>query len=70
MADENTPPVVDEVKVDESSVKPDPARRNSLEKHLAQRPEKAELVESKTLHFLAHLNMFTAHSGRRTDERP
>lgn len=50
MADENAAPVVDEVKVDESSVKPDAARRNSLEKHLAQRPERAELVESKTTH--------------------
>lgn len=47
MADVNAAPVVDDVKIDESSVKPDPARRNSLEKHLAQRPERAELVESK-----------------------
>lgn len=48
MADENPAPVVDDVKVDESSVKPDLARRNSLEKHLAHRPERAELIESKT----------------------
>lgn len=49
MADENAAPVVDEVKVDESSVKPDAVRRNSLEKHLAQRPDRAELIESESI---------------------
>lgn len=67
MADENTNPVIDDVKVDESSVKPDSARRNSLEKHLAQRPEKAELIESMTLHVLGHLNTLT--SGSKLRER-
>lgn len=48
MADENTTPTVDEVKVDESSINPpSAARRNSLEKLISHRPERAELVESK-----------------------
>lgn len=43
MADENTTP-----KVDESSIaRPDPARRNSLEKQLSHRPERSELIESE-----------------------
>lgn len=42
MADETPAPVVDE-----SSIAPVPERRNSLEKHLAQRPDRAELVDSE-----------------------
>lgn len=49
MADNNAAPIVDDIKVDESSISTaGGARRNSLEKHLAQRPERAELVESET----------------------
>lgn len=50
MAEQNTaPPAVDEPKVDESSINPPSAvaRRNSLEKLLAHRPDRTELVESK-----------------------
>ncbi|KAL2285198.1 hypothetical protein FJTKL_08415 [Diaporthe vaccinii] len=48
MADENTNPAVEEPKVDETPIShPNAARRNSLEKQLAQRPDRAELVESK-----------------------
>lgn len=48
MADENTNPAVEETKVDETPIShPNAARRNSLEKQLAQRPDRAELVESK-----------------------
>lgn len=48
MADENTTPAVNDVKIDESSIAhPDPDRRGSLEKQLLQRPGKAELIESK-----------------------
>lgn len=44
MADENTPPaVVDETPIGQATAG---ARRNSLEKHLAQRPDRAELIES------------------------
>lgn len=38
-------PPVDETPI--SPVRPDNARRNSLEKHLQQRPERAELVERR-----------------------
>lgn len=49
MADEHSP-VVDEVKIDESSINhPTTARRNSLEKHLAHRPDRTELIESKEI---------------------
>ncbi|KAJ4393727.1 hypothetical protein N0V93_002942 [Gnomoniopsis smithogilvyi] len=44
MADETPAPVVDE-----SSIAPVPERRNSLEKHLAQRPDRAELVDRNIL---------------------
>lgn len=48
MADENTNPAVEETKVDETPIShPNAARRNSLEKQLAHRPDRAELVESK-----------------------
>lgn len=48
MADENTNPTVEEIKVDETPIShPNAARRNSLEKQLAHRPDRAELVESK-----------------------
>lgn len=48
MADDNTAPAVDDVKVDESSINhPDAARRNSLEKLISHRPDRSELVESK-----------------------
>lgn len=53
MAEENTAPVidevkVDEVKVDESSINhPSAARRNSLEKLIAHRPDRTQLVESR-----------------------
>lgn len=72
MADENTPPVVDdvkadEVKVDESSVKPDLARRNSLEKHLAHRPERAELVESKAGRFFVDFFIDTSNRPEHVD---
>ncbi|ROV95917.1 hypothetical protein VSDG_05124 [Cytospora chrysosperma] len=50
MAEENEVPKVDEVKVDESSIaRPDPARRNSLEKQLSHRPDRAELIEKNIL---------------------
>ncbi|KAK7738574.1 hypothetical protein SLS53_006095 [Cytospora paraplurivora] len=50
MADENTTPAVNDVKVDESSIAhPDPDRRGSLEKQLLQRPGKAELIEKNIL---------------------
>lgn len=51
MAEENTTaPQVDEVKVDETSINhPSAARRNSLEKLLSHRPERAELVEKNIL---------------------
>lgn len=38
-------PIVDETPI--SPVRPDNARKNSLEKHLMQRPERTELVESE-----------------------
>lgn len=48
MADDNTNPAVEETKVDETPIShPNAARRNSLEKQLAHRPDRAELVESK-----------------------
>jgi hypothetical protein len=48
MADENTNPAAQEAKVDETPIShPNAARRNSLEKQLAHRPDRAELVESK-----------------------
>lgn len=49
MADENktTKPIVDETPISPS--KPNPKRKNSLERHLAQRPEKAELVQKNIL---------------------
>lgn len=48
MADENTNPAAEETKVDETPIShPNAARRNSLEKQLAQRPDRSELVESK-----------------------
>lgn len=51
MADENTNPAVEETKVDETPIShPNAARRNSLEKQLAHRPDRAELVESKQAH--------------------
>ncbi|KAF3762085.1 hypothetical protein M406DRAFT_323424 [Cryphonectria parasitica EP155] len=46
MADENTAPVVDESSISQANAG---ARRNSLEKHLAQRPERAELIEKNIL---------------------
>ncbi|PSR88808.1 hypothetical protein BD289DRAFT_366669 [Coniella lustricola] len=51
MADSNnTAPAVDDVKVDETSISTaGGARRNSLEKHLAHRPERAELIEKNIL---------------------
>ncbi|KUI70748.1 MKL/myocardin-like protein 2 [Cytospora mali] len=50
MADENTTPEVDDVKVDESSIaRPDIARRNTLDKQLAHRPDRAELIEKNIL---------------------
>lgn len=44
MADEAKPSAP---AVDETSIAPAPERRNSLEKHLAQRPDRAELVDSE-----------------------
>lgn len=43
MAEDNSAPVVDEASINHPSA----ARRNSLEKLLAHRPDRAELVESK-----------------------
>lgn len=50
MADEQkqTQAPVDETPI--SPVRPDNARRNSLEKHLQQRPERAELIERMDTH--------------------
>lgn len=42
MADGCTP----ESQVDETPIRPDATRKDSLEKHLAQRPERQELVDS------------------------
>ncbi|KAJ9150213.1 hypothetical protein NKR23_g3820 [Pleurostoma richardsiae] len=48
MADENQKPTVDETPI--SPVRPDnPVRRNSLEQHLMNRPNRAELVERNIL---------------------
>lgn len=48
MADENTAPKVNDIKVDESPIsRPDPERRNSLAKQLSHRPDRAELIESE-----------------------
>ncbi|KAI3394887.1 hypothetical protein diail_2122 [Diaporthe ilicicola] len=50
MADVNTNPTVEETKVDETPIsQPNAARRNSLEKQLAHRPDRAELVEKNIL---------------------
>lgn len=66
MADENTPVAApaEEVKIDDSSINhATAARRNSLEKHLAQRPERAELVESESL------SVPSLRTGCDTDQR-
>ena len=58
MADENTTPEVQDVKVDESSIaRPDIARRNTLDKQLAHRPDRAELIESEPPPF-SHILLF------------
>ena len=46
-SDKPTAPAVDSTPI--SPVRPDNARRNSLVKHLENRPERAELVESMPL---------------------
>ncbi|KAK2067833.1 hypothetical protein P8C59_001539 [Phyllachora maydis] len=45
MADGCTP----ESQVDETPIRPDATRKDSLEKHLAQRPERQELVDKNIL---------------------
>ncbi|KAI0879798.1 uncharacterized protein GGS22DRAFT_176760 [Annulohypoxylon maeteangense] len=47
MADDNSKPAIDETPI--SPIRPNNERRNSLEQHLKQRPDRSELVEKNIL---------------------